>query len=70
MERPTFTTDQENWICEVIGDWYLAWKHKICHKDGTHNLGRAKEQLKALICNDVEFFRSEFAFYQLNEEQE
>ncbi len=57
MKRPEFTQEQENWLCETIGDWYLAWKYRIADYDNkTHNLGYAKEQLKALICEDKEFF--------------
>lgn len=56
MERPPFTKEQEYWICDVIGDWYLHWKYKICSEDGTHSLGYAKEQLKALLCDDEGFF--------------
>ena len=67
MKRPEFTKDQENWMCEVIGDWYLNWKHRISNKDGTHHLGVAKEQLKALLCDDKEFFMAEFPFHQLKE---
>lgn len=70
MKRPEFTTEQENWMCEVIGDWYLSWKSRISHKDGTHSLGRAKEHLKAILCNDKEFFKAIFPFYQLKENDE
>lgn len=69
MKRPEFTREQEDWICEIIGDWYLNWKDKMCSKDGTHNLGRAKEHLKALICNDKEFFSAIFPFYLLKDEE-
>lgn len=50
MERPKFTRKQEDWICEVIGDWYLSWKKRIA--PGQHRLGFAKEELKGLICGE------------------
>lgn len=55
MKRPEFTKEQEYWICDVIGDWYLHWKNRIADYDQrTHSLGFAKEQLKAIICNDID----------------
>jgi hypothetical protein len=48
---PEFSQDQVDWICQMIGLWYLEWKHKICdydHKE--HCLGFAKERLKEMIC--------------------
>lgn len=44
-----FTDEQEDYICYMIGEWYLQWKSNICSNDGTHRLGYAKEQLKCLI---------------------
>ncbi len=49
MNRPEFTREQEDWLCEIIGDWYLYWKNRIC--EGEHRLGPAKEHLKTLICD-------------------
>lgn len=51
MKKPEFTKEQENWLCDVIGDWYLSWKDRISSCD-THRLGFAKEELKALICDE------------------
>jgi hypothetical protein len=48
MEKPDFTEEQEMWLCQVIGDWYLIWKKRIT--DGEHRLGYAKEELKSMIC--------------------
>ena len=46
------TKEQEAEICYIIGEWYLDWKHKLVDYDTrTHNLGFAKEMLKAMICN-------------------
>jgi hypothetical protein len=67
MERQSFTREQEEWLCYLIGEWYLFWKGKICDKNGTHSLGKAKEHLKAIICNDEELFRSTFPFYVFKE---
>lgn len=51
MDKSTFTREQQDWICEVIGDWYLRWKHCIAdYNDQTHRLGFAKEQLKEMLC--------------------
>ena len=50
MNRPKFTEEQENWLCEIIGDWYLSWKKRIAN--GEHRLGYAKEELKELICGN------------------
>lgn len=48
MENPKFTKEQQYWICDIIGDWYLLWKNKLT--DGRqHNLGFAKEHLKQLL---------------------
>lgn len=38
---------QQNAVCYLIGDWYLKWKDKF---DGSHPLGRAKEDLKEILC--------------------
>ena len=46
------TYEQECFICEVIGEWYLKWKnHLVNYEERTHNLGIAKEDLKEMICN-------------------
>ena len=69
-KRPEFTREQEDWLCYAIGDWYLAWKDRIYNKDGTHNLGRAKEMLKALICDDKDFFSFTFPLMMMNLKEE
>lgn len=47
--QKTFTTDQINFICEQIGDWYLMMKPLL---EGQHNLGYMKEKLKIMICGE------------------
>ena len=46
-----FTYLQVDHICHQIGEWYLAWKDRMC-PGGLHNLGLAKEELKLMICGD------------------
>ena|SRR5215831_3439616 len=51
MKRPEFTKEQEYWMCEVLGDWYLQWKKKIVnYDDRTHSLGFATSKLKEMLC--------------------
>lgn len=50
MNRPEFSKDQEYWLCDVIGGWYLAWKNAITKPGTEHQLGFAKELLKQMIC--------------------
>jgi hypothetical protein len=46
------TYEQECFICEVIGAWYVKWKNDLVdYKTRTHRLGRAREDLKEMICN-------------------
>jgi hypothetical protein len=45
-----FTEEQQDYLCEVIGEWYLKWKGKITPNHQPHSLGIAKEELKAMIC--------------------
>jgi hypothetical protein len=45
------TYEQECFICEVIGEWYLKWENKLIDKWGNNQLGRAKEDLIEMICN-------------------
>ncbi len=45
----SFTSDQINFICEQIGDWYLMMKPLL---EGQHNLGYMKEKLKIMICGE------------------
>lgn len=47
--QKSFTTDQINFICEQIGDWYLMMKPLL---EGEHNLGHMKEKLKTMICGE------------------
>ena len=44
------TEEQEIWVCDVIGDWYLKWKSRMVVGGGQHRLGAAKEDLKGMIC--------------------
>lgn len=46
---PEFTDEQRDYICYMIGEWYLRWKNKITDNDNPHRLGIAKEQLKEFI---------------------
>lgn len=50
VKRPKFTEEQEEWICEALGEWYLLWKCKMTNNHEPHYLGIAKEQLKKLLC--------------------
>lgn len=52
--QKTLTREQQDYICEVIGDWYVHWKGQLVTelKPGEHRLGVAKEHLKELICGD------------------
>lgn len=51
--KPKFTKQQEDYICHKIGEWYLEYKDKLVnYDDKTHQLGFAKEVLKAMICED------------------
>jgi len=57
MKEPEFTQEQKDWICYQIGEWYLYWKPRLIdYKHQTHKLGYAKETLKAILCDDKEFF--------------
>lgn len=49
MIKPEFTEEQQNYLAEVIGHWYLHWKHGIVENGVQHKLGHAKETLKNLI---------------------
>jgi len=49
--RP-FTNLQVDHICYTIGEWYLKYKGIACSKDGFTCFGRAKEELKTMICGD------------------
>ncbi len=50
----SFTPEQIDHICYMIGDWYCEWQRKmwVDGKPNQHWLGVAKEQLKAMICGD------------------
>lgn len=47
--QKSFTSDQINFICEQIGEWYLIMKPLL---EGQHNLGHMKEKLKDMICGE------------------
>jgi len=49
MNRPKFTREQEDWLLQVIGDWYFEWKDKMTEDRSPHRLGYAKECLKDII---------------------
>lgn len=50
-KAPKFTTEQVDWICYQIGEWYLKWRMNICDYTNQENsLGYAKEELKLMIC--------------------
>lgn len=53
-DKNFLTYEQENYICELIDDWYLEWKEKITVKGqpDLHRLGMAKEMLKLKVCGD------------------
>jgi hypothetical protein len=50
-----FTNEQVDHICYQIGEWYFKWKNNLIesYEDKTHNLGRAKEDLKIMIFGDT-----------------
>ncbi len=55
MKRPEFTKEQEYWICDQIGNWYLKWKENIAHYESeTHRLGFAKNDLKNMLFSETE----------------
>jgi hypothetical protein len=52
-----FTREQEDYICYIIGNWYIKWKDNMT--DGTpHRLGIAKEALKEMFCELVVRYKS------------
>ncbi len=52
--QKSFTHEQIDFICYQIGDWYCEWEGKmwVDGKPNQHWLGRAKEQLKLMICGE------------------
>ena len=52
--QKSFTYQQIDHICYMIGDWYIEWEKKmwVDGKPNEHWLGVAKEQLKTMICGD------------------
>ena len=50
----SFTGEQIDHICYMIGEWYIEWKDKmwVDGKPNQHRLGIAKEKLKTMICGD------------------
>ncbi len=46
---PKFTPQQIDYVCYMIGEWYLIWKHKIVDQGTLHRLGYAKEELKEML---------------------
>lgn len=50
----SFTSEQIDHICYMIGEWYIEWKDKmwVDGKPNQHCLGIAKEKLKTMICGD------------------
>ena len=52
--QDSLTPAQKDFICYTIGDWYLKWKECLIDYDSrTHRLGRAKEELKIMICGET-----------------
>lgn len=50
IEQPKFTPEQVDYICYVIGEWYLDWRSAIGgDKHAPHRLGYAKEKLKEML---------------------
>lgn len=52
--QQSFTPEQIDHICYMIGDWYIEWKNKmwVDGKPNQHRLGIAKEKLKMMICGE------------------
>lgn len=49
-KKPKLTPQQESWISDVIDAWHKGWEVKITRDPRQpHNLGIAKEALKALL---------------------
>lgn len=49
----SFTYEQIDHICYMIGEWYMDWRDCITDPPGgVHKLGYAKEKLKSMICGD------------------
>ena len=46
MNKLNLTEEQEDAICDIIGQWYLMYKDK----DLNSCIGRAKEHLRDMIC--------------------
>lgn len=44
-----FTNEQRDWICYMIGEWYLHWVTRMTQPGCPHKLGRATEDLKQLL---------------------
>ena len=62
MKRPEFTREQEDWLCWIIGEWYLLCKNTICSTGEPHNLGFAVNNLKDILC-DIERKRREEEYF-------
>lgn len=50
MKKPKFNAQQESWLSDVIDEWHKDWDQKLVRDPRQpHNLGIAKEALKALL---------------------
>ena len=45
-----FTFEQKAFLCDLINQWYLDYKHRMTNNEAMHCLGMAKEDLKDRIC--------------------
>ena len=54
MKKITLSREQEDYICYVIGEWYVKWKMR----DLNSSIGYAKEELKHMICDPQEEYVS------------
>lgn len=49
-KKPKFNPQQESWISDVIDQWHHDWAQKLVGDPRQpHNVGVAKEALKALL---------------------
>jgi hypothetical protein len=51
--QQSFTSEQLDFLCYMLDEWYLEWKGKILTgNEDRHRLGYAKELLKSKLCGE------------------
>ena len=48
-KSPKFSQEQVDYVCYIIGEWYLIWKSDLMPSGDIHHLGFAKEGLKKML---------------------